>query len=216
MNRKIFIIGFNKTATRSLSQIMRHNNYVTLHGGGAAACQQFKKNIKKNKPILTGYTKYDCYSDNEVLIHNFKLLDKQYPKSIFILNIRNINDWVCSRLNHMLRRGGAFGYIKYYRALYNLDDLSNKKIIQHWINDNNTHYNNAVTYFKNRPKFMIYDINKNIPQDLKKVLPSLKIPSTNPKITNKVIGNIGKWKYINNEYVFLKPNNFNPIHTIKL
>jgi len=216
MKQKIFIIGFNKTATRSLTKIMRYNNFRAFHWGSETAAERFKNNIKNKVPLLTGYENYDCYADNEELIHNFKLLDKQYPNSIFIYNIRAINDWICSRLNHMLSCG-PLQYIKYYRMKKQLDGFSDKEIIQYWINDYNTHYTNVVTYFKNRSNFMIYDINKNTPQDLKKVLPSLKLMDKKPKITNPVLpASIGKWKNINNEFVFIKPNNANPIHTIKL
>ena len=216
MKQKIFIIGFNKTATRSLTKIMLYNNFRAFQWGRETATKRFKNNIKNNVPLLTGYENYGCYADNEELIHNFKLLDKQYPNSIFIYNIRDINDWICSRLNHM-RSHGPLQYIKYYRRTKQLDGFYDKEIIQSWINDYNTHYTNVVTYFKNRPNFMIYDINKNTPQDLKKVLPSLKLMDKNPKITNPVLpASIGKWKYINNEFVFIEPNNVESTYKFRL
>mgnify|MGYP000936638099 CR=1 FL=1 len=97
---KIFVIGLNKTATITIHSIFIPNKFKSIHW----QCHKNKKyqasgveisvrnNFSNNKKLLDEYLykNYDVFSDIENLSINFKLLDQQYPNSLFIYNYRII------------------------------------------------------------------------------------------------------------------------------
>lgn len=91
MNRKIFVIGFNKTATSSFHELFLSNGLKSQHEG------------------VWQTDKYDCFSDNPEL-NNYKELYKNYPNSIFILNTRGLNSWLLSRAMHCQYHKQTWGY----------------------------------------------------------------------------------------------------------
>lgn len=91
MNRKIFVIGFNKTATSTFHQLFLSNGLKSQHGG------------------VWKTDKYDCLSDNPEL-NNYKELYKNYPNSIFILNTRGLYSWLLSRAMHCEYHKQTWGY----------------------------------------------------------------------------------------------------------
>lgn len=91
MNRKIFVIGFNKTATSTFHQLFLSNGLKSQHEG------------------VWQIDKYDCFSDNPEL-NNYKELYKNYPNSIFILNTRGLYSWLLSRAMHCEYRKQTWGY----------------------------------------------------------------------------------------------------------
>ena len=79
--RKIFVIGYNKTATVTFHKLFRNNGLQSYHG------------MNWNPET------HDCFSDNGPQ-QNWKQLHHQYPNSMFILNSRSLKKWVVSRANH--------------------------------------------------------------------------------------------------------------------
>ena len=75
---KIFVIGFNKTASSTLHKLFKVNN------------------LKSQHTTNWDLPNYDCFSDNGNL-NDFKKLDNLYKDSIFILNTRNLTNWLSSR-----------------------------------------------------------------------------------------------------------------------
>ena len=73
--------------------------------------RRYNQNVK----ILTDYDKtYQMFADFDAPeplyldgkdVDLFKILDQQYPDSLFILNIRNVNEWLKSRLFHCGKYG---------------------------------------------------------------------------------------------------------------
>jgi hypothetical protein len=95
---KIFGIGYNKTGTTSLSKIMNNNNIIT------APQTPFEYNLEsffyKNYSTFTemiknDYYQYSFFQDVPFSLPNFyKILDKEFKDSKFILTIRdNENEW---------------------------------------------------------------------------------------------------------------------------
>ena len=82
MYDKIFVIGFNKTATTSIHKLFIKNNLLSQHNG--------------DKWDLDSY---QCFSDNGDL-RNFKELNETYENSIFILNTRKLKNWIISRFKY--------------------------------------------------------------------------------------------------------------------
>lgn len=87
---KIFVIGFNKTATLTFHHLFLKNGLKSQHN-----------NIWDTEI-------FDCFSDNGDF-HDFKKLDQKY-NGFFILNTRHINKWMISRFKHGLRKRKEWGY----------------------------------------------------------------------------------------------------------
>lgn len=95
---KIFCIGYNKTGTSSLSKIMDNNNITT------APQIPFEYNLESFfygnystfiKMIKNDYFEYPFFQDVPFSLPNFyKILDKEFEDSKFILTIRDDeNEW---------------------------------------------------------------------------------------------------------------------------
>jgi hypothetical protein len=85
-------------------------------------------------------------------IEFYKELDLQYPGSKFILNVRDINDWIKSRLNH---DGGS--YLNIYKKGKGFSKTED--VVNHWIKIWNDHIEDVNEYFKDRPDdFLMFDI----------------------------------------------------------
>jgi len=82
---KCFVIGFNKTATTSMHQLFLLNGLRSQHDNN------------------WDLDNYDCFSDGDplILFKNLNLTDK-YPDAKFILNIRDMKDWIISTVNHCI------------------------------------------------------------------------------------------------------------------
>ena len=55
---------------------------------------------KLNYEDATVFSDMTKCSDNKDAKDYYKLLDIQYPRSKFILNIRDVDNWILSRINH--------------------------------------------------------------------------------------------------------------------
>ena len=126
---KYFVIGFNKTATTTMHELFLLNGIKSQHDND------------------WDLEKYDAFSDNKHL-SIYRELSIKYPDAMFILNIRNIKEWIVSRVNH--------GII--YKTLYNNDinhdwiwkwtyPMSEQEILDNivW---RNTHIKSVIYYFK--------------------------------------------------------------------
>ena len=87
MNKKYFVIGFNKTATTTFHNLFLQNNLKSQH----------------MKSRYWDTSTYDCFSDITSGDNIWKNLDKIYTDAVFILNIRNLDKWLISRFKHGLR-----------------------------------------------------------------------------------------------------------------
>lgn len=120
--------------------------------------------------LLDEIDEYDVFSDSEEIRKNFKLLEKIYPEAIFILNIRNINNWICSRLNHMNQY-----YTKYLNNIYETN-YTNDEFIKMWKNEYIEHYNDVIDYFADKKdKLLIYDIEKDNFNKIINFLPKMNL-----------------------------------------
>lgn len=127
---KIFVIGFNKTASTTLHKLFKVNNLKSQHA------------------TSWDLENYDCFSDNGNL-NNFRQLDNQYKDAIFILNTRNLTKWLISRFKHghrqceRLQRNTNWAY------------PCTPELALQWIKDRETYYLQVLDYFKDRPHKLI-------------------------------------------------------------
>ena len=181
MNR-IFQIGFNKCGTLSIHNLF--NNHTepalkSLHWENGTLAYNIQQNIDNGLMPLDGYESINVFTDMEAQISdsckeyyvfifkNYKFLDKKYPNSRFILNTRNINNWIISRLNHkngLKIHNGRSVKIKnpepYYISqfkMYNIDSMS--KLISIWENEWHEHHLDVMNYFRDRSNdLLVFDI----------------------------------------------------------
>jgi Sulfotransferase domain len=176
-NNKIFIIGFNKTGTRTLHHYFKNNNIPSIHWDQGILAIKMDQNFKSKQKLLKGYNNYIVYSDMEhskkqiyAHVKYYKQLDKQYPGSKFILNIRNVDNWINSRNNH-----------KTYTAdICKILNLTKAELNQKWKQDYHDHISDVIDYFSNKQhKLLVFDIEKDSIKQLNDFLPDLKL---NPEL----------------------------------
>lgn len=172
---KIFFVGFNKTGTRSLHFFMKLNGISSAHntyrrfrilGTASSLAKRIKQNNDLKLPILTGLNHITAFSDltyldvDQVIEANayFREFTSQYPDSYTILNLRPVEDWLVSRANH---RDGWF-LERYARAT----GLSPSDVLEAWRKQFYAHSEAVISYYKDSPRFMQFDISRDKPEQI--------------------------------------------------
>jgi hypothetical protein len=184
-NNKIFVIGFNKTGTRTIHRFFDKHNIKSIHWDQGKIARTIKSNFDLmqnnnncNVTLLGEYDKYNVLCDMEDIEQDiyanevyFKYLALAYPNSKFILNIRNIENWIQSRLKHQNKILG--NYADYLCKKYNLNIL---QLQEKWRRDFYTHINNVTTFFSTIPnRLVVFDIEKDNVDKLISFLPEYKL-----------------------------------------
>ncbi len=153
-NSKIFCVGLNKTGTSSLHEAFQILGFKSVH----FYCEKgnikdiIENNYKNGDDLLLGISNYDAYLDwnHPSTNHLYKEFDQQYPGSKFILNTRNMEDWLQSREKHVLRDPN----LKKKQYLYPEDPWYNINKEAWKIEFENLH-KDVLEYFKNREKDLL-------------------------------------------------------------
>ncbi len=181
---KIFQIGFNKCGSCSFMDLFgAYSNQKTIHWDNGLLAQKIEYNIWSGEYLpLYGYEEYKVFTDMECFIKQqdnsikhiqifkdyFDILDINYPDSVFILNTRNIDNWIKSRLNHISPHNAIINdsssknikYIDLYKQIYNTNSTSD--IIDIWTKQWREHHDAVKEYFTRNPnRLIIYDIEKD-------------------------------------------------------
>ncbi len=190
---KIFGIGFNKCSTQSLYYYFKNSGISSVHYGvrKRSLASIMHENFKSNLPLLTGIDQFQAYFDMEDIYHSpplfmaidhFKLLDKQYPGSKFILHTRDQDKWIKSRLQHVDPMNNK-RYADVMREQYN---CSEEALINRWKAEWDTHHANVKEYFKDRPQdLLIYNIDTDKPNKLVEFFSILDLKPEEYKHFNK-------------------------------
>ena len=102
---KIFVLGYNKTGTKSLAEALEILGYSVLHTeGGGELLEMTYKNMKANRGILYGFDEYDCYLDYPIFEPIvFSHIVDEYRDSKYISLTRDLDGYVKSILNQKIR-----------------------------------------------------------------------------------------------------------------
>ena len=160
---KIFFIGPNKCGTQSLSRWLRDTGKNPFHGGEEKANYHrgILINVAQDKPPLDGgLDGYDAYLDVGAVQTQFRAIDHHYPGSKFVLNTRNIDRWILSRLNHIAGR-----YVTYMNLYYGID-LSWSEWADRWRREFAEQERTVLAHFHGRSDFLRFDIETDKPSDL--------------------------------------------------
>lgn len=134
--RKVFAIGFNKCATTSLHALFTRLGLPSYHGTLWRS---------GDNPWL--FTAYDCFSDG--IPQDVTRLDADYPGSKFVLQVRDLEGWVYSRMAH-IERNKKTGY---YSGGPDWD--ATEHAISSWIRKRNEHHLFVQRYFADRPNDLL-------------------------------------------------------------
>ena len=170
---KIFQIGFNRCGTLCLYNFFKNNNIPSIHWDNGKLSLTMKRNNELKKPLLNGFEKCIFFSDMEHFdadmgvfyshVHFFKLLDRQNPNSKFILNTRNVDNWIKSRLNHKFN--GITGF--YAHFIMSRLNLSLEQLLDKWRLEWDNHHKDVIEYFRGREEdFLIFNIENDDPQKI--------------------------------------------------
>ena len=115
----------------------------------------------------------------------FAELDKQYPNSKFILNTRDVDNWINSRLR-FLKSG--YEYCKHGHSFHDNEEELKLCWKEHW----HTHYNSVIDYFKDRPHdLLIFNIESDDPVKIVDFFANLELKIEHWGHHNKSRGNQG-------------------------
>ena len=104
---KIFVLGYNKSGTVSLTQALHILGYNALHIGSHNFMEtliKFSNNLEFGKGILDGIDEYDCYLDYPIYEPTiFSHIVMEYPDAKYISLTKNLDDYVDSALRAKIR-----------------------------------------------------------------------------------------------------------------
>jgi hypothetical protein len=130
--RKVFAVGFNKCATTSLHALFTTLGLPSYHG-----------TLWRSSDKLWLLKSYDCFSDG--IPRDLAKLDRLFQGSKFVLQVRDLETWVYSRLAHIERskRSGI------HRL--GIDWNTTEYAVTSWIQTRNQHHLFVQEYFAGRP-----------------------------------------------------------------
>ena len=172
-----FQIGFNKAATKSIDGLFRKNGLKTMHWASGRLAQQMESNRANGLKLLTGLEDVQFFSDMECLTRQvhieafkfYQILAQQYPKAVYILNTRDIDRWVRSRMAH---RDGS-----YMRRYMQVHGLTQGETIAVWRKDHLAHHRAVRAFFKDNSqlRFIEFNIDKHGPERITNAIPELEL-----------------------------------------
>ncbi len=135
--RKIFAVGYAKAATTSLHALFTSLGLSSYHGVQWRSCDK-----------LWLLKAFDCFSDG--IPRDLAKLDKLFPEAKFILQVRDLDSWVYSRLGHIERHKKKF---QNYRTSVDWD--TTERAVESWIENRNRHHLFVLDYFAQRPSDLL-------------------------------------------------------------
>lgn len=160
---KIFFIGFNKTATTAFHRFFLDNNYKSFHNKKSKKnlALTIRNNLQNKLPILHSIDDAHCYSDlmyvddNEYIEGHkyFKEIYNEYKNSYYVLQTRNLEDWINSRLAHCNRI-----YTLLERTQKTLNFSAVDQTVEFWKNDRDLHEQSVTEFFKRKDNFLKFNI----------------------------------------------------------
>ena len=194
----VFAIGLNKCGTTSLGIAFKELGWSSLHGPYKFN-QAIARALKKGKKMLHFLPGFNMFCDifypinlehldehSCIILSNrqkfFEIIEKQYPGTKFICNIRNKKDWLSSRKRHVQRNQN------------NPDNCKLKwfKIEEDaWSEEYDQHYNIVFDYFKDRENLLVMDFDQTLTyeslcQFLQVPIPQEEFPRRNVSQKQKV------------------------------
>jgi hypothetical protein len=161
---KIFCIGTNKTGTTSLKSALANLNFKICPINPMFAREtnllilHFQKQYERFFNIVKNHDAFHDRPWNH--LDFYKILDKKFPNSKFILTVRNSKNWVASykKFAKIINLKKQWFYKLVSRKLYNHDDFlaDEENMIQKFEFRNQQ----VIDYFQNKNNLLIMNIEK--------------------------------------------------------
>ena len=147
---KVFCVGFHKTGTTSLKMALMELGY-RVTGPFARRDRNLSETVEAQARELVA--QYDAFQDNPWPII-YRLLDREYPGSKFILTMRPTEKWIASVVDHFGKSAPPMREWIYGPGNGN---PTGKEAI--YIERYERHNREVLDYFKDRPgDFIVLDI----------------------------------------------------------
>lgn len=164
---RVVQIGFHKCGTRSLEQLFRDAGHSVVKyklrrplRRSRNAALIMRQNLEAGRKIFAGMEDYAFYadliyqteSDSFQPIRHFREIMRDYPDTILLLNVRNREDWIRSRLTHS--HGEFAQRVMRQRKIASTDELA-----ETWRREWDTHLEEVRAFMADRPEqFIEFDI----------------------------------------------------------
>jgi hypothetical protein len=162
--KKVFFIGYNRTATTSFHNLFKKCGYESWHcirPEGGHIGRYLMDNMEEGNPILEGLEEAEVLSDLCYAklgrffegTHAFQLIHEACPDAYFVLQTRSTESWIRSRSRH--KRGD---FLTRTRKHYRTKDK--REVYQIWREDKEKWETKIREYFSQRPeaKFLEFNI----------------------------------------------------------
>jgi len=172
---RVVSVGFNKCATRSLAEMFRRAGHKVIHHKvrdrwpvprrvGAV----MRSNLDQGRKVFDGIEDYTFYCD---LIVNdgattydgasaFREILRDYPDTILLLNLRDREAWIASRLRH-----GHGEFAK--REMAATGAASQEELAELWRQDWDDHVSAVRTFMSDHPdQFVEFNLDHDTAEDL--------------------------------------------------
>lgn len=173
---KIWQIGFNKAGSTTLFKFFANNKVPSVHYGlkNDPIADVMYDNYINGRPLVSGrFDRFTAYFDMENIyldppiyigLSFFKDLDREYPNSKFILNIRDKDCWIKSRCSHI----DVNTKLKYIDVLCQRYNMTEEQVISKWSHEWDEHHKAVLEYFKDRPNdLLVFDIDNDSPDKIR-------------------------------------------------
>jgi hypothetical protein len=158
----------------------------SIHWDKGRLARRIFSNLASGANLLTGYDEFDAFTDMEyldshgVFLEGYKLFRyfaDQYPDAVFILNTRDREAWIRSRLGH----GTSAPYAMRQMIFHNVTSID--ELTDIWRADWDRHHAQVIEFFSERPfRFFVLKIETDLPHLLNEKLPEWKLDPRTYKI----------------------------------
>ena len=184
---KVFLIGFNKCGTRTIHYHFKANGIGAVHFDHGRLALSMFRNLTNSKPLLTGYENFTAFSDMEMINADFAFeayklypyLSDQYPDSVFILNTRNVEAWLQSRLKN------SYGtYAQRWKRILKIRE--DEELLAAWRTDWAQHHDRVEDFFsRNKYRFFKFNIETDDPMTFNSGLPEFCLDARKYKVLGR-------------------------------
>jgi hypothetical protein len=153
-----FFIGFNKCGTRSLHLWLIAKGLNSFHGGKRESILiegDIIYNLTFGVPPLKEVPHHDAWLDLGPVQREWREFVRCYPDSKFVFNVRDIDRWLLSRLNHLEGR-----YVQYMNVFYRRSATWQEWVAE-WREEFIDHERAVMEHFRDRPNFLRFDIEQD-------------------------------------------------------
>jgi hypothetical protein len=167
----IFQIGFNKCGTTSLHRFLVDSGLASAHWRHGNLARRIMARIDagqdpiRDYPSIVGFTDLIAFERGRLIepYKRFDYLHRWYPRAFFILNTRDREAWIASRMAHEYQKPLVSSYAECLA-------IAEAEVPDFWRAEWTTHHLLARAYFRSSPNFLEFDIERDDPQRLKAFL----------------------------------------------